>query len=626
MSGLSRGGFGAFTQLFINIIYYVLFINIQLVVPSMYGFENVLRNNLIVFSTPILIVISTFLLRSVLLALLNSILLLYVVEPTLLSNPINSSQLLLIYIGSLIASLLLMRLFKISDELLNYVKTVEEKSFKTDASILLSNYALLYASASITLPLISLLINLLINDAELVYKHIDNLITLLPLNISISMIMLIGIDKPLYGLLLGSLSSLGPWSTLVLISLSIRQSIFYEKPLVEPRIFLGESVEGIYLGVAKAVLSYGYPSRLYRDIKQDVEARDRVWYWRELEKPLTIDPGRLQNKHVVIVGSSGSGKSLLAKHLLLEYYNKYNHLFIVFDPHNEYSYLAKYINNLQVLDASRLGLNPLELGRLNPRERAHQLSSIVMSLFHLGHLQRQALEDLFIQTYEYKGIYVDQPDSWVNKPPEIRDVLDVCNKLMAENELYRRIYPYIRILADNVFSSSSFALSDILDKPIVIALNNLKSDYVRVLYVDTFLQRLLDMMYRRELVGNYIVVLDEAYTLLTRDYSKHVVSRLLMESRKYGVGVVFITQHPLSIPEPIIDNSAVKISFNISEPRSLDYVSRIFSGVVERDRINVIKNALRNLKSLYYVLSISGLDEVYIVSEEDVADTILGKG
>ena len=614
-------------QVIVNMVFYSILSSFSF--ESTTSFINLYESfTAFLFVFPLSIIVSSIILSSIILGIINTTILIYLYEPGLFTNRLFYVELLGIYAFSIIIVAIIFKFLGLRDVLIDILR---QGSYKRNLVLptneIFHNYALFFASLSLILPLTtygySYLIGVLQNEEPILVK--STVITYLSINILISLIALTYSRSPLCGLKIGFLASFSALSLAPLITYTLEEIVEVKGFETLERIKPLDEEKGLLLGVVKARLQYGLPRRLYEDIEQEWirDTRRKTWFWAQYEEILLIDPRKLPNKHVVIMGSSGSGKSLLAKHLLLEYRVKFNTGFIVFDPHNEYYILKNYLPEIGVYDASTLSLNPLELGRLNPRERAHQLSSIIMSLFRLGHLQRQAIEELIIKTYELKGIYVDSPSTWSIKPPTMNDVLDICMQLMEENELYKRVYPYIRILADNVFTNTTVSLDKIMAKPAIITLNNLKSDYVRVLYVDTFLQRLLDMMYRREIKGEYIIVLDEAYTLLTRDYSKHIASRLLMESRKYGIGIVFITQHPLAIPTPIIENAAIKISFNITEPRNLDYVSKIFSGIYIRDKVNSIRNALRNLKSLNYILAISGLGDAFIVSEEEIAKPLI---
>ncbi|OYT38497.1 MAG: AAA family ATPase [Desulfurococcales archaeon ex4484_58] len=622
-----------FLQIIFNLMFFVIaYTLIHGETYTSYSIYNVFTTYYIPLTIIVFTLLSSIVLNSILLALVNILLMLYVVDPSIYSNTITYPYLLIGFVGSIIVFLIVNKYLSINDLIINFIENKKVYSLgKQDTWVITRNYALLFATTSLTLPLYSVFITSLFTPvADDVITLYRSLLIYIPINLVLAMIFVTVTRDPNMGLKLGILCPIGPFSSISLISYSTTTILEYSGSFIEElkQIVSENHEESILFGTLKAKLVYGIPRNIYRDIPQNIEEdrRKRIWYWMKYEKPLYIDLTKLPNKHMVIMGSTGSGKSLLAKHLLIEIYRKYKYNFIVFDPHGEYKILKEHIPGIEIIDSSKLSLNPLELGRLNPRERAHQLSSIIMVLFRLGHLQRQAFEELFVKTYERKGIIQDEPSTWSKKPPTIVDALEICEELMNENELYRRIHPYIKILADNVFSETTIDLRNIFMKPSVMALNNLKSDYVRILYVDTFLQRLLDMMYRREVEREQIIILDEAYTLFIRDVSRNIVSRLMMESRKYGIGLIFITQHPISIPEPIIDNSAIKIAFNITEPRNLDYVSKLFSGIYVHGRINAIRNILRNIKSLNYILAITGLSEVLLVSEEEIAHILLGKG
>ena len=572
-------------------------------------------------------IFSSYLMNSAILAILNTSIVIYMTYLTIGAEFLSMNNIVYVIVVASLATLLFNHIVgshhDVFLEALNSYRSVAMR--KPSLVLVLRSWALFFATTAIVLPLtayIYVLIATSLNSYPL--SDIPVLTRYLPITVIVSMIVLLLQHGRINEIKLGFLSTLSLLAVIPIIG-HVIANIASDALGRGFRLFApSDHGKGILFGKLCASLVYGVPRKLYGRIEQEwlKRGRRKTWFWMKVRGELLIDPSKLPNKHIIIMGSSGSGKSLLAKHLLLEFYKKYNHMFIVFDPHNEYYVLGKYIDRLQVVDASKLSLNPLELGRLTPKERAHQLSSIIMMLFKLGHLQRQAIEELIIKAYEYRGIFLENPSTWRNKPPSMLDVLDICRRSMEENELYRRVYPYLRVLADSVFSQTTIELRKLLSTPTIIALNNLKSDYVRVLYVDTFLQRLMDMMYKQEISGDRMIVLDEAYTLFARDYSRHIASRLIAESRKYGIGLVFITQHPLSIPPPIVENASIKISFNISEPRNLDYVAKMFSGTYYANRVNAIKVALKSLKSLNYILTITGLSDLYIVSEEEIAEVL----
>jgi DNA polymerase III delta prime subunit len=390
---------------------------------------------------------------------------------------------------------------------------------------------------------------------------------------------------------------------------------------------IGKSIEdSIYMGDMVATLRYGVPRHVYRVTHSGRVYRGKTWYWYRVPSRmrLLIDMGSLHNRHIMITGASGTGKSLLAKHLAVELYKNLKTQLLIIDPHNEYHIVKKWIREISIIDASNISINPFELGRLSPRGKAHQITELVTAIFRLGPIQRQLLEESIIKTFEEKGIYQEKPETWNKNPPGITDLLITTQKLAEKDELYYKILPYVKILSSNIFSKTTVNLADLLSKPVIITLNNLKSDYLRTLYVNILLQKIIDEMYVGTLKNKLTIIIDEAYMFLSRRIGRELISKLLMESRKYGVGLIIISQQPLSLAEPIIENTSVKITFNITEPRNLDYATRIFSGG-DNMKLNIIKSALRNLKSYHYILTINGFNEIFIVTEEHIAQNMYGR-
>lgn len=499
------------------------------------------------------------------------------------------------------------------------VQTIELKRFKppkTSVEEVLRKHILTIAYLSLIYPIVTLLLAYPLESLSSEISAVRFIKITLPLFLMNTTLLIIMTHIASDNKELLASATLTPLNALSLVPLLTRVlNLVQETAHRKPDFVIEDPSKGLIFGKIRSKLTYGYVSKPYVDVEETLQGK--TWYWRVEDGLLTMDLSKLPNRHMLIMGSSGSGKSLLAKHLIVEFCNKISRKILVIDPHGEYHVLTKLIPDLVIINASDTSINPLELGTEGPRERANQLSHIIASMFKLGPLQRQALEDIFIKTYEEHGIIHSDRSTWVKKPPVFQNTLETCLKHVSENEVYGRIYSYLKFLADNVFSDTTINLSDVLNKPTVFALNNLRSDYVRLLYVDALLHKMMEEMYRVRSVGEYMVVLDEAYMLTSREFVKKSISKLLAESRKYGVGIVFITQNPLSTPSVIVENTAIRIAFNISEPRNLDYVISLLSGRYDKDKVNAIAKVLKNLKSLNYVVSFSGIEELFLVSEED---------
>ncbi len=389
-----------------------------------------------------------------------------------------------------------------------------------------------------------------------------------------------------------------------------------ENVIAEPRKTL--SKEGIVLGRIAASLTYGKPVNMW--LKDKVTTKSPSWYWRKVNGTYMFNPYYQVNYHVLITGTSGTGKSSLARKLVKELYYKWNIPSLIIDPHNEYVDLIKSLGGI-VVDASEISVNPLELDGASPRERAVQVADTLQRVFRLGNLQRALLEDLIEEAYAEKGILLDDEETWNTTPPTFQTLLKVVEKKLeyassgAEKSRYESLKPYLKMLASTIFRNTTVEFSKILSKPSVIAMAKLPGDHIKSILSETILRKIAHKMYllgKRNTLNNYVVI-DEAHRLYRRSVEPSLVAKLMMESRKFGIGFIVITQQPLDIDESIIANAATRVSFKITEPENLDYIAKAFAGFVTDNRYDIVRKAIYYLPNYYAIIKDSTLSDPVIV-------------
>ncbi len=557
-------------------------------------------NILIPLITTYIVLITTgiILTESYVLGIINSIILTSILGGLVISY----------YFVSLIVSIIVVKKYQKYDSMLSL--TIRELDLKPDIKVLFHNFAIYFASLSLTLFIAGY-----IGLSNNIFFRSEIQITLLPLLVLVSMIPILLFHEVELITLAGLCSGLGVYGLIPLTYIIARG---LSHTIVQYSV---KAWKGIGLGLLKAVLKHGYPSGTYIEIGIK---KDRIqWYWKKASGILRVDLDELPNNHFVIVGASGMGKSRLAKNIILQTYIYYKYNFIVLDPHGEYGDIVEILPNTLIIDASNTSLNPLELKGSDPGQRAHQLSYTIQSLFKLGPLQRQIIEEIIIETYKKKGIFPEELGTWNYKPPTFRDVLDTAVVMAKDDELIKRVIPYLKILSTRVFSGNQLSMGEVLSKPTIIQLNKLSSDYVRVLYMDTFLHKLLNTMYSERRSNKQLIVIDEAHQIFRRGSGRLLASRLLMESRKYGLGFIVITQQALALTDAVYQNASVKIIFNTSEPKNLEYVSKLLGGLSDRSKLNALRTILPRLSRNEFVARIiSSREEIYLAELIDYTKKI----
>ncbi len=299
-----------------------------------------------------------------------------------------------------------------------------------------------------------------------------------------------------------------------------------------------------------------------------------------------------RNPHVLIVGMSGSGKTTLAKRLAVASARRDIGILIL-DIHGEYLDLAE--KGFRVIDASEAPLNLLDLEGSSPREKASEIADLIQQVFGLGNLQRVALEQLIEEAYEDKGIYHHEPSTWSREPPTLLSVAVILRSrieeasTLSERSRLAGIAMYIDLLSRTFHRQTAVSAGELVGGRVVIRLDRLPGEHIKALYAETLLRRLALTMYRGGLPGPQLVFVEEAHRLASRRRTRRsMLARLLVESRKYGLGFIIISQQPLDLDEAILANTWLKFVFSLQEPRNIEYITRIM-GVRDQDLHTIIK-------------------------------------
>ncbi|PVU75480.1 hypothetical protein DDW11_02560 [Sulfolobus sp. SCGC AB-777_G06] len=301
----------------------------------------------------------------------------------------------------------------------------------------------------------------------------------------------------------------------------------------------------------------------------------RKYKWSGIKANYCIDFSKTKNYNIIVVGTSGSGKSNFAKLLA----SKLSVNFLVFDLHGEY-----YLNEVKRVDVSQISVNPLSLFNRNPKERALEIAYMLKSLFNLGNIQAIELTNLIVEAYAEKGLDPDDPSTWSQNPPTFRDVLLLLerhkkNALSAQEiNKYQSLEPYLQYLSSTVFQSNSINFEELFNSSYILDFSSVPTNEVKYIIMETILKSIQSLMYSRKSskIEN-LVIIDEAPFLLSKESGKQLIERLLAEGRKFGFGFLLISQS-VDYLKDVIPNAGLFYAFNIVEPGELEYISKFFGG------------------------------------------------
>ncbi len=343
---------------------------------------------------------------------------------------------------------------------------------------------------------------------------------------------------------------------------------------------------------------------------------DSRWEWLRTKKRFLFRPYLSLNPHVCMIGTSGSGKSNACKLLVKALIAKGAKVSIL-DPHGEYSEFA-YATNFSIYDASRSSINAFELDGLSEREKAGELLSMFKRTFKMGDVQGYTLYKCILYTYK---VCKDN-----NRVPNIKGLLFTIKVFMRnadpkELSVLRSLENRLSMLDTEGFSGSC-PIEKILSENSVIVLSNLHIPEAQSIYMESFLRKIYTKMLSMRKSGSpkFYVVIDEAAKIRGSD----ILSRIAAEGRKYGFGIIALSQRAKEMDSGLRSNSALFASFYQREPEELNYTANYISGGNEGFRFMEVKKALRNLQRGSAVILESSRKEPLIVGFDAASESIEG--
>ena len=265
------------------------------------------------------------------------------------------------------------------------------------------------------------------------------------------------------------------------------------------------------------------------------------------------------NSNMVIVGSSGSGKSVAVKHIA---YNEIpNSKILVIDPENEYSYLCENLGGKIInCNGGENGgiLNPLQI-RIDREENTNSLAlhfQFLRTFFSilypsLQDMEFSALELLLEELYQKFNINKNTDISKLKNTdfPKLEDLyffIEEKNK-QSSNETFEKILSLIRpiCIGQSADIWNGYTNIDINTDMTVFntsSMHKFQEQYKRAQYYN-IMSYCWDFL-SRDINERTILIADECHMLIdpnipqTLEYLKNISKR----ARKYNSSIIVITQ------------------------------------------------------------------------------------
>lgn len=303
--------------------------------------------------------------------------------------------------------------------------------------------------------------------------------------------------------------------------------------------------------------------------------------------PIIIDPFNLSNPNILVLGTSGGGKSYCIKLLLMREFMEGVDINVI-DPQAEYSDLVRQFNGkvIRMAPDSDTVINPMDLMDQSYDEKKLSLLSFFRVLMgELNETQRSILDDCIDATYEDAGITRD-PRTWSKTPPILENLYDHVLPLTRSDKdiIYKPAMSIVTRLKPFVTGGLRF-----LNQPTKIELDNrfISFDIRDIPDVGkgTIMFLLLEYIYNKMKKSHKrrICVVDEAWTVLSGGEEGEYIFRLIKTCRKFNLALVLLTQ---DVEDVITSKAGRAVMANTATKILLKQDSTVLPNIVEKFHLN----------------------------------------
>ena len=299
-------------------------------------------------------------------------------------------------------------------------------------------------------------------------------------------------------------------------------------------------------------------------------------------------------KHMLVVGTPGSGKTTFSVGLLDRLWKDHHIPFLVIEPaKNEYRALVQSIPELQVFTPGKNFISPFVFNPFVPPKnvRLETYKSTLKTAFAAGVSMSTPLDKIFEDTinncysdFRWLDSYTtDNKGQTFNIMDFIKCFQETFDEIGYTGEARNigragivRLKSLVNLF-DNYFS---IPVEDILQKPTIIELAAIENSEQKALIIALLLLSILAYVN-----ANYIgegglrnfILLEEAHVLLDADtnvgegsanpsaIAQGLVKRMLAEIRSYGVGIAIADQSPRKVGIDIVALTDIKVAFRLVE-------------------------------------------------------------
>jgi len=273
---------------------------------------------------------------------------------------------------------------------------------------------------------------------------------------------------------------------------------------------------------------------LYPLISEDLLDEDGIFVgFSDSGSPVLLNPYMRNNYNIIILGETGSGKSMTAKILLKRMKEKYGIKIWGIDPENEYVKIAKMLGLKAVVvrKGQVLGLDPFKLSKTETEEGklidVEDIAELLADFY---------LPDNITLRNRLRAYVSDYADS--------SSIFEFLENIQNDTELYN----YLRAVEAPPDKYIYDGIPPERTENIIFGLKEISGSGATRL--KAIITTMFSLVYQKEALGDrekgYIFI-DEAWLFVKYNITMSLLENLARRARKYNKGLLFITQRPFDV-------------------------------------------------------------------------------
>lgn len=323
---------------------------------------------------------------------------------------------------------------------------------------------------------------------------------------------------------------------------------------------------------------------------------------------VTLNPNVLVQKHVCILAKTGSGKSYTAGVIIEELLDR-NVPLLIIDPHGEYVSLKRE----NEVKENEFGVKPKGYADkvivyapptspfLKEADREISLENRNLSpeeLIELSNLRSPSAQALLYQVLRELENYT------------ISDIIEEVEKIRHSSK-WTLIGALSKIESSGLFRDKPTDVRELMrkGKASVIDLRGVELAY-QALIVSRIASKLFDLRKRGEVEPGMIVV-EEAHNFIPekeKAVSTNALRTIASEGRKFGLGLMIISQRPARVDKNVISQCNTQIIMRVTNPNDLNAIRKGIEGIT----LEMIEE-LKRLPPGYGIVVSPGIDVPIVV-------------